>query len=206
MCVSDVLFDLCGVLVDWQPRRALLGEVPAEIVDDLMAGDDRCGFMYFDDLLDGGMPLEEMLAFFEREHGREYAEVLRLYYARLEHSIVGYVDGMRELLVELRSSGVRCWGLTNWSRDGFPAFSRRLPDLGELLEGIVVSGVEGVKKPEPAIYRLCAERFGLDPRRTVFFDDNQFNVDAASCEGFLAEPFIDAAHARLALRSRGVGV
>ena len=77
------------------------------------------------------------------------------------------------------------------------------PAIG-LLEDVLVSGVEGVAKPDPRIFALLAQRFGLDPARTVFTDDSATNVEAAATAGFDALLFTSAAQLRADLVARGL--
>lgn len=204
--ISDVVFDLCGVLVDWQPARAIEGRAPRQVVRDFVSFGDRCGFLYFDDVLDGGADFEETARAYESERGAELARVFRAYYANIGRSLVGVMPGMESLVRELHAAGIRCWGLTNWSRRCAGAFETRFPELIALLDGVQVSGVEGVKKPDEAAFRLAELRFGLTPGRVAFFDDNSLNAEAAVRCGWHAFSFVDAAHARASLRSLGVRV
>ena len=201
--ISDVVFDLCGVLVDWQPARAIAGLAPERLVRDFTSFGDRCGFFYFDDVLDGGADFEETAARYEEERGPELARLFRAYYDNVDRSFVRLMPGMGTLVRDLREAGVRCWGLTNWSRRCAGAFGRRFPELDGMLDGLLVSGVEGVKKPDEAVFRLAERRFGLAPERTAFFDDNALNVDAAVRAGWRGRPFVDAGRARAALLDMG---
>src|SRR5699024_5067799 len=72
------------------------------------------------------------------------------------------------------------------------------------LEDVVVSGCEGLIKPDPAIFEILRERFGLDPVRTVFIDDLPANVEAARSLGFLGLVFTDAPRLRGDLRDLGL--
>ena len=202
--LTDVLFDFCGVLVDWQPARALEGRFPTRVVEDFVSYGDRCGFMYYDDLVDGGTPLADVLARYEAERGTSLARVLRTYYEHVDQAFVGLMPGMLDLVGELKAAGLGVWGLTNWGYETFPAFEGRFPLLMAQLDGVFVSGREGLRKPQAACYRAALERFGLTGARTLFFDDNPLNVDAARAAGLQAERFRDAGHCRRELASRGI--
>lgn len=202
--VTDVVFDFCGVLVDWQPARVLEKTFDAKLVRDFTSMGDRCGFLYYDDVLDGGADFEETAARYEAERGPELAAMFRAYYEHIEGSLVRLMPGMPELVRDLRALGVGCWGLTNWSRACAGAFSHRFPELDELLDGVIVSGVEGVKKPDAEVFRLAERRWGLTPASTVFVDDNSLNADAARELGWGAVSFIDAGRTRRALVGMGL--
>lgn len=93
-----------------------------------------------------------------------------------------------ELLVrDLKAAGYRLYVLSNMSRE-FIAFLRRFPVYG-LFDGEVVSCEEGSVKPEPRIYEILLERYGLDPSETLFIDDRQANIDAAERLGIQGQLF-----------------
>jgi len=77
---------------------------------------------------------------------------------------------MPQLIADIKAAGIEVYGLTNWAADTYETLAPRFPFLN-LLDGVVVSGQEGLQKPDPEIYRRTIERFNLDPAQTVFFDD-----------------------------------
>lgn len=203
---TDIVFDFCGVLVDRQVTRTLEDSYAPEDIAAYFAYDDRSGFHYYDDLLDNGMDIDEVCARYKAERGPELAGMFRCYYDNVARGLTRMVPGMVEVLRDLRATGVRLWGLTNWAAGSWHCAYERFPELAELLSGTVVSGCEGVSKPDARIYRIALERFGLDPARTVFLDDNAINVAAARAVGMIGVPFIDAMHARRDLRALGVAI
>jgi 2-haloacid dehalogenase len=82
------------------------------------------------------------------------------------------------VLAELRAAGVPLYALTNWSAETF-AITRGRFEFLEWFDGLMVSGEERITKPDPAIFQLLLDRFGLDPAATVFVDDSEANVAAA---------------------------
>jgi putative hydrolase of the HAD superfamily len=81
------------------------------------------------------------------------------------------VDGVRAL----HERGVRTGLVSNsWGTRRYP---RGL--LGELFDGVVISGEEGFRKPDPRMYELGAQRIGAAPGDCVFVDDLAFNLDPA---------------------------
>ncbi len=89
-----------------------------------------------------------------------------------------------ELIKALKADGrYRLYVLSNMSHE-FIEFLRRVP-VYRHFDGEVVSCEEGICKPEPAIYRLLLDRYGLDPRETLFIDDRPENVEAAEREGIV---------------------
>lgn len=99
------------------------------------------------------------------------------------------VRATERLVGELKRAGYRLYVLSNMSRE-FIDFLRRA-DVYALFDGEVVSCEEGTVKPEPRIYRILLDRYGLDPAQTLFIDDRAANIAAAreaGIDGFLFEP------------------
>ena len=96
------------------------------------------------------------------------------------------------MLRDLHRRGTPLYALTNWSAETFPVARSRFEFL-ELFDGILVSGEERVAKPDPAVFALLVDRFGLQPSSTVFVDDRQVNVDAAERAGLRGLLFTDPA-------------
>ncbi len=195
-----VVFDLGGVLIDWDPRllyRTLLADDAA--VEAFLA---EVEFAEWNHAQDAGRPFTEAV----EEAARRFPhrrELLAAYPVRFADTLVGPIEGSVEVLRELRDRGVRLLALTNWSAETFPYALERFAFLG-WFEDIVVSGAERIAKPDPRIFALLVERFGLDPAGTVFIDDAARNVDAAAALGFDALHFRDAAGLRDELTRRGL--
>ncbi|EFA23635.1 HAD family hydrolase [Bifidobacterium gallicum] len=202
--ITDIVFDFCGVLVNWQCRAALEGRYDPDLVDRICADDDLLGFFHYEDLMDGGMLLEDVLPIIAREQGADIAEVYRDYIAHYGDALPSLIDGSLELLEDLDKAGYRLWGLTNWSGETFHFAFERFPELAEHLRDTIVSGTERLHKPEAPIYELAIARFDLDPARSVFLDDTVRNVDGARAVGFNGLVFSTSAQARNDLRKLGV--
>lgn len=202
--VTDVVFDFCGVLINRQVTRTLEGVCTPSEISEFFAYDDRSGFHYYDDLLDRGMGVNETCRRYEDERGGRLSGLFRTYCENLPRGLVGMIPGMEGLLRDLREQGVRAWGLTNWGRETFSCVYERFPQLRELLCDVIVSGREGVAKPDEGIYRLACARFGLVGEKTLFFDDNAINVSAARAVGLRGHVFVGAAGARRELRRAGI--
>jgi len=99
-------------------------------------------------------------------------------------------EPMLDLMRELRDRGFRMAILTNNVREWEELWRSKLP-LDEIFELIVDSAWVGMRKPDPAIYRLTVERLdaGLEPTECLFVDDNELNVEAASELGMVAVQF-----------------
>ncbi len=73
-------------------------------------------------------------------------------------------------------------------------------------DGCVISGLEGVAKPDRRIFEILLASYDLEPAATVFIDDRAANVDAARDLGIVAIEFTTAAQLRRELRDLGVPV
>lgn len=197
--IDTVVLDLGNVLVRWDPTLPFAGHLTAEQVREVLADLD---FPALNHAQDAGRPWAEARAEVARTHP-EHVGVLDLYLERFAASLAGPVPGSAALVDELRAAGVRLLGLTNWSAETFHHAVPAAPAIG-LLEDVLVSGREGVAKPDPAIFRLLSERYGLDPARTLFADDSERNVVAAAAEGFVAVLFTSADALRADLVAHGV--
>lgn len=179
-----VVFDLGGVLIRWDPRHLYRQLMPEDEIDAFL---DEVGFHAWNHEQDAGASwgpaVEEHAALFP--HRRE---LLAAYPARFAESLDGPVEGTVAILAELHAAGTRLVALTNWSAELFPHAEATF-DFLALFEGIVVSGREGVAKPDPAVFDLLRSRYDLDPARTVFVDDSPPNVAAAAAAGFMALTF-----------------
>jgi 2-haloacid dehalogenase len=195
-----VLFDLGNVLIEWEPRHVYrpLFRDPAEMERFLAEVVDAD----WNRAIDAGKPLLESVR--ERQAKRpEYAELIGLWATRWRDMLRAELPDSVAILKELKDQGTPIYALTNWSRETFPATRERFAFLG-WFKDIVVSGFEGLAKPDPAFYRLAMERCGLVPAETVFVDDLQINIDAALALGFDAIRFTGAPELRRALVQRGV--
>jgi 2-haloacid dehalogenase len=180
-----VVFDLGGVLIDWDPRylyRKLLADEAA--VEEFLA---TVCTPEWNAELDRGRPFAEGVAELVERHP-EHAAAIAAYHERWPEMVAGDIPGTVEVLAELRAAGVPLYALTNWSAETF-AITRGRFEFLEWFDGLLVSGEERVTKPDPAIFQLLLDRFGLDPTATVFVDDSEANVAAARRLGFDAIRF-----------------
>ncbi len=184
--MDTVLFDLGGVLVDWNPRylysRHFGGDDAA--MEDFLA---RICAPDWNLEMDAGKPFAVAVA--ERQQlYPQHAELIALWQEGWPHMLRGPIEESVALLDALRARGHRLLALTNWSAETFPIARARFPFLG-WFEAIVVSGEENLAKPDPRIFQLTIERHGLEPRRTLFIDDSPRNVEAARALGLSAVQF-----------------
>jgi 2-haloacid dehalogenase len=196
-----VIFDVGRVLVDWQPRYLYERLIPAGEALDAFLRDVVTEEWHFQH--DAGRAFAETSAELIARHP-DHAELIAAWGPRFNETNRALIPGMGELVAELDTSGVPLFAITNFSAEFFPGFRARYPELFARFREIVVSGEERVMKPDPAIYRLALDRFGLRAEEAVFVDDNADNVAGAAAVGlhavlFEGEPKLRAELVRLGL-------
>lgn len=198
--VDAVVFDLGGVLVDWDPRhlyRQLFDD--EEEMERFLAEICSLEWHVAHDL---GHSIQESCDELAALHP-EHADLIRAWAERSEDMVLGAIDGTVEVLRELTDAGVRCYALSNMERETFPLRLERFEFL-RWFDGHLISGLEGVVKPDPRIFDLLLQRFGLEPSRTVFIDDSPVNVEAAKRIGLVAIRFESPDHLRKELADHGL--
>jgi 2-haloacid dehalogenase len=201
--ITTVVFDLGGVLIDWNPRhlyRKVFG-------DDIAAMESFLAEVCtpeWNASLDAGVSFVGAVAELAAAHP-EQAELINIYHSRWPEMLGDAFADTVEILNEVRRAGYRTFALSNWSAETFPITRPHFPFLDEM-DGILISGEVGVGKPDPAIFREFIARFGIEPDRTIYIDDWDRNVATASGLGLVAIQFVDAAQLRAELRRLGVAV
>ncbi len=197
---THVMFDLGGVLIDCNPRYLYRELIDDEaVMEDFL---DRVCNQAWNVQQDAGRGTAEATAVLVQEFP-EHRDLIVAYYGEFHRILKGPIDGTVAIAAELKKMGVPLVGLTNWSADTFPIAERHF-DFLQWFDDIVVSGREGVIKPDPAIFNLAVERFGLEPQGTVFVDDSQPNVEAAAALGFQTHHFKEPDGLRRAFESMGL--
>ncbi|HEU4542361.1 MAG TPA: HAD family phosphatase [Jiangellaceae bacterium] len=173
---STVIFDLGGVLIDWDPRYLFRTLLPSEdAVERFLA--EVCT-PEWNAAQDAGRPWPVAVAELIEEFP-DQAELISAYNERWWETIGGDIPETVELLRSLRDGGVRLYALTNWSAEKFDLTYPRFEWLS-WFGGIVVSGKEGVVKPDQRIFRILLERYDIDPVDAVYIDDVERNVATAA--------------------------
>jgi 2-haloacid dehalogenase len=178
--MTTIIFDLGGVLLDWNPHRlyAPFFNSSAEIDHFLR----EINFSEWNLQQDAGRSFSEGVSVLSTEFPH-YADLIRAYHEHWEDSVPGPIDETVTLLKRLKRAGHPLYALTNFSAETFPIMRRRF-DFLKLFEYILVSGEVGVIKPNPAIYRLMLEKIGRPASECLFIDDSATNTDAARQLGF----------------------
>ena len=162
--ITDVIFDFCGVLLDWQTRACLTGHFPQDTVDAICAPDDPHGFFRYEDRMDAGEDFSHIYPDVVREQGEDIAPIFAYYIEHYGDALPRMLPGMEDLLRDLKRHGYGVWGLTNWSHETIHIAFEKYPQIGELLQDTVVSGIEKMHKPNADIYELALQRFGRRSR------------------------------------------
>ncbi len=198
---DTVVFDLGGVLIDWNPAYVYrtIFEDPAEMEYFLS---EVCSSEW-NEQQDAGRLQAEGTEILVREFPH-YASQIRAFYDRWEEMLGGPIHETVDLLRALHAANTcRLFALTNWSHESFPVALQRY-DFLQLFQGILVSGEEKMKKPDPAIFNLLAARYNIHPPSAVFIDDNLRNVRAAADLGFKSIHFSSASELSAVLKDLGI--
>lgn len=185
---KSVLFDIGNVFVEWDPRLLY-----SQLIHD-QAELDR----FLSDVVtlewhtehDRGRPFAEGVRILS-DRFPEYADLIQAFDERWNDTIGPVFAGTVDVLERLSEQGMPCYGLTNFSAEKWPLFCREYA-FTDLFGGVVVSGAEGLVKPDPRIYQLAIDRFGLEPEQTVYIDDRLDNVLAAEQIGMIGHHFTGA--------------
>ena len=114
-----------------------------------------------------------------------------MYRSKWREMLTDEVPGMREVISELRARNYEIFGLTNWSMETFPEARAHFGIL-QMIDRYVVSGAEGLVKPDPRLFQVLLDRYGLKSEDCSFVDDNPDNVAAAKGMGMQGILFTNA--------------
>ncbi len=199
--ICNLVFDLGGVLIDWDPRH---------LYRRIFRGDEAAMERFLAEVCtpewneeqDAGRSFAEGVALLQARHP-EHRDRIAAFHLRGEEMLAGPIPGATEILRDVKAAGNPVYALSNWSAETWPIAERRFEFLS-WFDGVVVSGRIGLRKPDPAIFQHLLERFGLEAERTLFVDDSERNVEAARRLGFEALRFESAPQLRRELDLRGV--
>ncbi|HQQ96231.1 MAG TPA: HAD family phosphatase [Cyclobacteriaceae bacterium] len=200
---DTIIFDLGGVLIDWNPRYLYRKIFKTEQEIDWFL--QHVCTNEWNEKQDGGRTFEEAT----RELLKKFPEhevPIRAWYDRWKETIQGPIQGTVDILQAIRNArSHRLYALTNWSAETFPWALERF-DFLHWFDGIVVSGVEKTRKPFPEFYHILLNRYQIDPAKAIFIDDNMHNVDAAVKLGIDTIHFQHPAGLREQLAAKGIPV
>jgi 2-haloacid dehalogenase len=195
-----VVFDIGRVLFDWNLRYLFekLIDEPEQL--DWFLAHVVTEEWHFQS--DAGRPLAEMVAE-GKARFPEHADLIEAYRDRFNETIDRPIAGTHALVRRLHAVGVPLYALTNFGAEFFAGFRPTEP-IFELFRDIVVSGEECVAKPDPRIYAICEQRFGVPAEALFFTDDNPANIAAAEARGWQAHLFVDPPTLESELLARGL--
>ena len=198
--IEAVVFDVGGVLLDWNPRYLYRKLFATEQQMERFLSEVCTREWHAQH--DRGARVQDACAELAAKHPDE-ADLIWAWAQRSEEMIGGAIDGSVEILKELRGAGVSCYLLTNMESHTWPLRLVRYPFLG-CTDGALVSAFEGVMKPDREIFERLLRRFGLDAARTVLIDDQPANLEAARACGLQTVLFRSPAQLRAWLTEAGL--
>ncbi|HWT44162.1 MAG TPA: HAD family phosphatase [Sphingopyxis sp.] len=199
MIRRSVIFDVGRVLFDWDLRY---------LFAKLIADKDELEWFVTNVVTpgwhfqhDAGRPLAEMVPERKAEFP-DHAPLIDAYATRFNETIPGPMPGSLELVERLDAAGVPLFAITNFGHEFWEGFRPTQP-VFDRFRDIVVSGTEKLMKPDPAIYALAIERFGIDPAGAIFIDDVAANIAGAESAGIAGHHFCCAEELERDLFARG---
>jgi len=200
--IATVVFDLGGVLIDWDPRHLYrkLFRDPAQM-EDFLAKICTPDWHYAHDL---GEDTRQSCRRLASRHP-EQRDMIMAWAERNQEMTNGQFDEAVAVLAELRAAGIPCLALSNMEAETFPLERARFAFM-DWFDGYVISGIEKVAKPDRRIFQILLSRYRLVPAATVFIDDTPANVAAAGDLGMRALRYTGAGALRADLRSLGLAV
>ena len=203
MKIETIIFDLGGVLVDWNQEYVYLNEFNGDRKKMQWFFDNICTSSWNEEQ-DGGYPMadatEERINLFPK-----YKKLIKMFYGRWEEMLKGEIGETVEILHKLKRKKFKLIALTNWSAETFPVAVKKFKFL-KLFDGIVVSGKVKMLKPFPEIYNYTLKKYGLIANKSIFIDDRISNVDGAIKCGINGIQFVSPKNLIIALKKYGIKI
>ncbi|MEA2010844.1 MAG: HAD family phosphatase [Actinomycetota bacterium] len=187
--ITAAVFDLGGVLIDWDPEHLYRELIPDP--------GERHEFLTtictpaWNAEMDAGRSVQESVAALASAHP-DRAAVIEEWWTRWPEMLNGEIPDTRPLVETLSRSGLPLYALTNWSAETWPLGVQRYPFVDELFDGIVVSGQERIAKPDPRLFEILNDRYELNPESTIYVDDSPANIETAGSIGYATHLFTTA--------------
>lgn len=181
--INTIIFDLGGVLVDWNPKNLYkkIFQTQEEInwfLNNVCTSDWNIE-------QDSGRLIDDAVALKITEFP-EYKAEIEQFYERWEEMFSGIIEENVTIQQKLIANPkYKVFALTNWSGEKWDKALELFPFFNDF-EGVVVSGTEKMRKPFDAIYQLILNRYHIDPANALFIDDNFDNIIAARKNGITA--------------------
>lgn len=200
MTIKNVIFDFGNVIIDWNPEY--LYETLFDTREEMDYFLTHICHMEWHSQQDAGQSFqaatEERLAAFP-----EHADMIKRFYGDWEKMFKGEIAENVALIQTLKDRGYRMFGLTNWPGEIFPESRKMFSSFAEF-EGIVVSGIEKVVKPNPRIYEILLDRYNLVPQECFFIDDRKENIEGAEAFGIMGLHYIPGSDLKAQLEDANI--
>ncbi|HEY8936194.1 MAG TPA: HAD family phosphatase [Cyclobacteriaceae bacterium] len=196
--IDTIIFDLGGVLIDWNPRYLYRKIFKTE--EEITWFLENICTMEWNDEQDADRSFEDATNYLLAKHP-EWEVPIRAWYGRWQETISGPLHDTVEILKHFKeNTNYRLYALTNWSEQTFPWALDNFEFL-HWFEGIVVSGVEKTRKPFPEFYNILFDRYTINPATSVFIDDNGKNIVGANAVGLRTIHFQSPAQLKTELQA-----
>lgn len=201
MAINTIIFDLGGVLLDWNPLY---------VYKKYFDSDEKLDYFFskictpdWNEEQDAGRSIVDATQLLVEEFP-EWEQPIRDYYGRWTEMLKGPIPETVDLFKELKESGrYKIYALTNWQASLFEIALVRYNFL-HWFDGRVVSGEEKTRKPYPVFYQRLLDRYSVNPSEAIFIDDNLRNVKGGEAVGIKGIHFKDAKQLRKELVTLGI--
>ncbi|MCC7129908.1 MAG: HAD family phosphatase [Anaerolineae bacterium] len=199
--LQAVVFDLGGVLIDWDPRylyRKLFGNDEQAVERFLQ----EINFIEWNQRQDAGRPFKEAVEEACQRYP-QHCELIRAYDARYPESISGPIWETVEILRAIKQAGYPIYALSNWPSEKWQLVRPKF-EFFNWFDEIMISGEVRLAKPDPQIFRLLLDRIGHAPGECLYIDDHAPNIVVAEQLGFHTHHFETPEKLQAELKSLGV--
>lgn len=201
--IDTIIFDLGGVLVDWNPRYLYTKVFDSEAEMEFFLT-EICNHEWNAEQ-DGGRTFADAIALLARQYP-DFEHHITIYFERWHEMFGPNIEGSIKILDQLvQNPAYKVYALTNWSAETWPIALDLFPFF-HWFDGVLVSGQENMKKPDIQIYDRIMEKFGLEKNKCVFFDDSLKNVEGAKEAGIDAFQFLNPEQLKTELINRGIQI
>lgn len=199
--IDTIIFDLGGVLIDWNPRYVYRKIFKSE--EEIEWFLENVTTPEWNENQDAGYPLHKATEELIAEHP-DWEPEIKAYYGRWLEMLGDAIHETVEILHKLKETGrYKLYALTNWSAETFPHALERF-EFFKLFDGVVVSGEEKMRKPHSDFYKVLLDRYHLNADTTVFIDDSLRNVKGAEAVGIAGIQFHNATQLKEELGRLGI--
>jgi len=195
-----IIFDIGGVLIDWNPRY---------LFSQMFSDEEELDFflravcsLEWNGQMDGEKSFSDGIEELIPKHP-EYTDQIRAYYSRWEEMVGGIFPETVQILSDLKDEAYPLAALSNWSSETFPIVNARYEFL-DWFDPLILSGHVGLVKPDPQIFNLLLCSIDRDPEDCIFIDDSEANVQAASEVGISVVHYRNSNQLRKELADRGI--